>query len=108
MRVMKLSASRNEPNLNVLVRASRSKVQPVSLLHAWLISSEVSGLLMQARCARPRRRQMPAHRLAGGLSIRVLPPNVALCCMSAPVENAPRHVAIIMDGNGRWAKQRGL
>ena len=23
-------------------------------------------------------------------------------------ENAPAHVAIIMDGNGRWAKQRGL
>jgi undecaprenyl diphosphate synthase len=28
--------------------------------------------------------------------------------MSAPVEKAPQHVAIIMDGNGRWAKQRGL
>ena len=28
--------------------------------------------------------------------------------MPAPAETAPPHVAIIMDGNGRWAKQRGL
>jgi undecaprenyl diphosphate synthase len=28
--------------------------------------------------------------------------------MSAPAENVPPHVAIIMDGNGRWATQRGL
>ncbi len=28
--------------------------------------------------------------------------------MPVPLENAPHHVAIIMDGNGRWAKQRGL
>lgn len=28
--------------------------------------------------------------------------------MSDKPENVPYHVAIIMDGNGRWAKQRGL
>src|SRR5690242_21467379 len=25
-----------------------------------------------------------------------------------PAELLPRHVALVMDGNGRWAKQRGL
>ncbi|HET9500833.1 MAG TPA: isoprenyl transferase, partial [Marmoricola sp.] len=25
-----------------------------------------------------------------------------------PPDQVPGHVAIIMDGNGRWAKQRGL
>ncbi|MBL9210374.1 MAG: isoprenyl transferase [Opitutaceae bacterium] len=28
--------------------------------------------------------------------------------MPPSAENVPHHVAIIMDGNGRWAKQRGL
>ena len=28
--------------------------------------------------------------------------------MSTPNNSLPQHVAIIMDGNGRWAKQRGL
>jgi undecaprenyl diphosphate synthase len=28
--------------------------------------------------------------------------------MSAPAKSIPRHVAIIMDGNGRWARNRGL
>jgi undecaprenyl diphosphate synthase len=28
--------------------------------------------------------------------------------MQAPSDDLPRHVAIIMDGNGRWAKRRGL
>jgi undecaprenyl diphosphate synthase len=28
--------------------------------------------------------------------------------MSVPAAPVPNHVAIIMDGNGRWAKQRGL
>ena len=25
-----------------------------------------------------------------------------------PKDKIPRHVALVMDGNGRWAKQRGL
>ena len=28
--------------------------------------------------------------------------------MAAPASSIPRHIAIIMDGNGRWAKSRGL
>src|ERR671929_1283896 len=28
--------------------------------------------------------------------------------MAAPNKSIPRHIAIIMDGNGRWARQRGL
>ena len=27
---------------------------------------------------------------------------------SISIHNLPKHVAIIMDGNGRWAKQKGL
>jgi undecaprenyl diphosphate synthase len=28
--------------------------------------------------------------------------------MQSPPEDLPRHIAVIMDGNGRWAKRRGL
>ena len=27
---------------------------------------------------------------------------------NAPLNSVPRHVAVIMDGNGRWAEGRGL
>jgi undecaprenyl diphosphate synthase len=27
---------------------------------------------------------------------------------SSPTKNVPRHIGIIMDGNGRWAQRQGL
>jgi undecaprenyl diphosphate synthase len=45
----------------------------------------------------PRREVRAPSRHPSG----ALPPDV-------PADLVPRHVAIVMDGNGRWAKQRGL
>src|SRR5438045_8758819 len=35
-------------------------------------------------------------------------PTVKHSTMSSSIKTVPRHIAIIMDGNGRWAKSRGL
>ncbi len=35
-------------------------------------------------------------------------PNTEPAAFDVPPERLPRHIAVIMDGNGRWAQQRGL
>jgi undecaprenyl diphosphate synthase len=57
-----------------------------------------------------RRRSRIERRAAGGEKVVVPPdphPSGARPPM-IPAELVPQHVAIVMDGNGRWAKQRGL
>src|SRR5207248_6776970 len=51
--------------------------------------------------------KLAGHRKNAACQCTSPRPNVR-CFMRAPAENVPPHVAIIMDGNGRWAKQRGL
>src|SRR5271165_7449362 len=52
-----------------------------------------------------RRMTAPAHKQ---MSISVLSRAPRLVEAPADSAGAPAHVAIIMDGNGRWASRRGL
>src|SRR3954469_23795378 len=63
------------------------------------------------RGRRSRRRQGPGP--PGGPSLdrvvrRPTPHPSGATPPAVPADLVPRHVAIVMDGNGRWAKQRGL
>jgi undecaprenyl diphosphate synthase len=56
-----------------------------------------------------RRKQQPYAASARTAPVRPPTPHPSGATVPAiPSELVPRHVAIVMDGNGRWAKERGL
>src|ERR1700742_2878406 len=59
-----------------------------------------------------RRRERPRTRRRGSAAaVPVRPPDPHPSRARAPQlppDLVPRHVALVMDGNGRWAEQRGL
>ena len=59
-------------------------------------SSQANAAENAARPSGPRAYRDPKPHKDGAL-----PPKI-------PAELVPKHVAIVMDGNGRWAKQRGM
>jgi undecaprenyl diphosphate synthase len=55
-----------------------------------------------------RRRELPTQP---DRSRPIRPPNPhpsGATAPNLPAEFVPRHVALVMDGNGRWAQDRGL
>ena len=79
-------------------------------LRSLRLVERVSGDPRPRRCAdgetrgdQPRRDGGPPARAAG--SRRTRPASVP---PAIPPEFVPRHVAVVMDGNGRWANARGL
>ena len=58
----------------------------------------------------PRSRVAPVHLAPAHVAQGFSPAATGLksCITERPVDPNPLHVAVIMDGNGRWAEARGL
>ena len=69
--------------------------------------NRTSGRLFFRPGATGGQKQLKAGRDEGLVNARSRA-QVPVHRMAVPPENVPSHIAIIMDGNGRWAKQRGL
>ena len=57
---------------------------------------------------RQKTKPVNGHAPNGALPQIAPPAPIAVPKQKSPARPVPRHVALIMDGNGRWAKQRGL
>src|SRR5690606_10399292 len=55
-----------------------------------------------------RCRISPRLPLFSAIGLRMPATATALEQLGVPVDRLPRHIAIIMDGNGRWAQRRSL
>src|SRR5476651_1162820 len=109
---MKENASRKLWNLKVFASELPRNFQPGRFSSAAAILALGRGLLMpEPSPAQPKPQGAPVLTTCHFWRCR---PNdrVSMSSKIAPAAaeraQVPGHIAIIMDGNGRWAKQRGL
>src|SRR5262249_50311036 len=91
--------------------AMRATSSPTSAVGVTWMSTARAANASPSRATAVRRRRRPAPGLTTAVHCTA-PDTTGLACAAVAhgIDPArmPRHVAIVMDGNGRWAQRRGL